>query len=81
MRSSSTAAFYLKAVIDDRFYNSSIASALDELATLLRRGAGLYPQFAERLASVEQLTDGIGWGLRNFIADVVGRLDQELGAS
>ena len=66
--------------IDERFY-SSIESALDELAALLRGEAGLYPQFAERLASVEQLTDGIGWGFHDFIADVVGQLDDELSGS
>ena len=66
--------------IDERFC-SSIESALDELAALLRGEAGLYPQFAGRLASVEQLTDGIGWGFNDYIADVVGRLDDDLGGS
>jgi len=66
--------------IDERFY-SSIESALDELAALLRSEAGLYPQFADRLASVEQLTDGIGWGFHDFITDVVVGLEDELGGS
>lgn len=66
--------------IDERFY-SSIESALDELAALLRSEAGLYPQFADRLDIVEQLTNGIGWGFHDFIADVVGRLDEELSGS
>ncbi len=66
--------------IDERFY-SSIESALDELAALLRKEPGLYPPFAGRLAKVEQLTDGIGWGFRDFIAGIVGQLDDELGGS
>ena len=66
--------------IDERFY-TSIESALDELAALLRGEAGLYPQFADRLADVEQLTNGIGWGFHDFIADVVGRLEEELAGS
>jgi hypothetical protein len=28
---------------------------------------------------VEQMTDGIGWGFHDFIADGVGRLENELG--
>ena len=65
--------------IDERFY-SSVESALDELAALLRGEAReMYPQFSERLASVEQMTDGIGWGFHDFVADVVGRLEDELG--
>lgn len=66
--------------IDERFY-SSVESALDELATLLRgRARELYPQFSGRLAQIEQETDGIGWGFHDFIADVVGQLEDELGA-
>lgn len=66
--------------IDERFYNS-LESALDELAKLLRgEGNGLYPQFRERLAKVEQLSDGIGWGFHDFISDVVGELAIDAGA-
>lgn len=65
--------------IDERFY-SSVESALDELAALLRDEApGMYPQFSERLARVEQMTDGIGWGFHDYIGDVVGQLEEELG--
>jgi hypothetical protein len=65
--------------IDERFY-SSVESALDELAFLLRGEArDLYPQFSDRLANVEQMTDGIGWGFHDFVADIVGRLEDELG--
>ena len=47
--------------IDERFYNS-VESALDELAALLRGEAReLYPSFSGRLASVEQMSDSIGW--------------------
>jgi len=66
--------------IDERFY-SSVESALDELASLLRREAReLYPQFRERLTKVEQTSNGIGWGFHDFIADVVGQLEDELEA-
>src|ERR1035441_6177043 len=62
--------------IDERFY-SSVESALDELAALLQSEAReLYPQFRDRLAAVEQMTDGIGWGFHDFISDVVGRLEE-----
>ena len=64
--------------IDERFYNS-IESALSEVAAMLRgEGRELYLHFSERLASVEQATDGIGWGFHDFIADVVESLDKEL---
>ena len=64
--------------IDERFYNS-VESVLEELAGLLRGNAReLYPQFSERLVRVEQMTDGIGWGFGDFVADVVGQLEQEL---
>jgi len=65
--------------IDERFY-SSVESVLDELASLLRGEArGLYPQFRNRLALVKQMTDGMGWGFHDFITDVVGQLEKELG--
>jgi hypothetical protein len=65
--------------IDERFY-SSVESALDELAALLRGEArGMYPQFSERLARVEQMTNGIGWGFHDYIGDVVEQLEEELG--
>jgi hypothetical protein len=64
---------------DERFY-SSVESALDELAALLRGEArGLYPQFRERLARVEQMTEDIGWGFHDYIEDVVDQLEEELG--
>jgi hypothetical protein len=65
--------------IDERFY-CSVASALDELAALLRGAArGMYARFRDRLARVEQMTDGIGWGFHDFVAEVVGQLEEELG--
>jgi hypothetical protein len=67
--------------IDERFYNS-VESVLEELAVLLRGAAReLYPQFGDRLAKVEQMTDGIGWGFHDFIAGIVGQLEEELGDS
>ena len=65
--------------IDERFY-SSLESALEELAALLRSKAReMYPQFRERLERVEQMSDGIGWGFHDFVGDVVGQLEGELG--
>ena len=65
--------------IDERFY-SSLESALDELAALLRRGTPeIYPQFSQRLARVEQMTSDIGWGFHDYIEDVVDQLEEELG--
>ena len=65
--------------IDERFYRS-VESALEELVALLRGEAReLYPSFSGRLASVEQMSDSIGWGFHDFVADVVGRLEEELG--
>jgi predicted DNA-binding protein len=65
--------------IDERFY-SSVESVLDELATLLRgKARGIYPQFRDRLARVEQMSDGIGWGFHDFVGDVVWQLEEELG--
>jgi hypothetical protein len=65
--------------IDEHFY-SSVESALTELAALLAGDArGLYPQFSERLAGVKEMTDGIGWGFHDFVADVVAQLEEDLG--
>ena len=65
--------------IDERFYNS-VESALEDLANLLQgEGQELYFQFSERLDAVETLTSGIGWGFHDFIAEVVARLEDELG--
>lgn len=67
--------------IDERFY-SSVESALDELAAQLRGEArGMYSQFKDRLAEVEQMSSGIGWGFHDYVGDVVGRLEEELGGS
>jgi len=63
---------------DERFYYS-LESALIELAGLLRSPArDYYPQFSERLARVEHMTDGIGWGFGDFVGDVVWKLEKEL---
>ena len=62
--------------------HSSIESALQELATLLRGEARcLYPQFASRLTKVMELSDGIGWGFHNFVSEVIGALADELGGA
>ncbi|MFM8983457.1 MAG: hypothetical protein ACKOLA_11240 [Spartobacteria bacterium] len=65
--------------IDERFYDS-VESALENLAKLLRaEGQDLYPQFRDRLADIEQKTEGIGWGFHDYICDVVGQLEDEFG--
>jgi hypothetical protein len=65
--------------IGESFYNS-VESALDELASLLLdKGRDLHPQLRERLAKVEQITTGIGWGFHDFIAGVVLKLESKLG--
>jgi hypothetical protein len=65
--------------MDERFYDS-VESALDELAALLRGEAReMYPQFRNRLARVEQMTEGIGWGFHDFVGGVVEQLEVELG--
>ncbi len=65
--------------IDKRFSNS-VESVLVELATLLLDDAReLYPPFSEHLASVEQMSDCVGWGFHDLIADVAGQLEDELG--
>ena len=67
--------------IGEGFYKS-VASALQELAGLLRGEAQeMYPQFSERLARVEQMTDGIGWGFGDFVRDVVWQLEEQLEES
>jgi hypothetical protein len=64
--------------IDERFYNS-VESALVELAGLLHGEAHeIYPLFSGRLARVQQMTEGIGWGFGDFVADVVWQLEEEL---
>jgi hypothetical protein len=64
--------------IGEPFYKS-VGSVLQELAGLLRGEAQeLYPQFSERLARVEEMTEGIGWGFGDFVADVVWQLEEQL---
>jgi hypothetical protein len=66
--------------IDERFYDS-LESALTELADLIRdEPQALYPQFSDRLASLEKLADGIGWGFHDFVRDVVWNLEAEFGS-
>jgi len=49
------------------------------LCNLSGKARGMYPQFRDRLARVEQMADGIGWGFHDFVGDVVGQLEEELG--
>jgi len=64
--------------IDERFYNS-VESVLEELAELLcGKARGIYPEFRDRLARLEQMSDGIGWGFHDFVGDVVAQLEAEL---
>jgi len=64
--------------IDEDFYDT-VESVLEELAKLFRSEArDLYPQFSARLSKLEKITDGVGWGFHDYIADVVYQLEKEL---
>ena len=65
--------------MDERFYDS-VESVLAELAALLCGEArGLYPQFRDRLARVEQMSENIGWGFHDYVGDVIAQMEAELG--
>ena len=65
--------------IDERFYRS-VESVLNELAALLRGEArSMYPGFSDRLARVDRMAAGIGWGFCDAVADVVGQLREQHG--
>jgi len=65
--------------IDECFYNS-IECTLVELANLLRRGGqSLYPQFAQRLTAVALMSENVGWGLYDAVADVVHSIEEACG--
>jgi hypothetical protein len=60
--------------IDERFFDS-VDSALAELATILcGDGWRFYPEFSQRLANVEELSQQTGWGFHDYIQDVVRQL-------
>jgi len=49
------------------------------MAVLLRgEGRELYPKFHDRLARVEQLASGIGWGYGDYVREQVAMLENEL---
>jgi len=65
--------------INEPFYRS-VESALNELSVLLCGEAReTYPQFRDRLEKVNQMADSVGWGFGDFVADVVGELEDRLG--
>jgi len=65
--------------MDERFYDS-VESVLAELAALLCGEArGLYPQFRDRLARVEQMSENIGWGFHDYVGDIIAQMEAELG--
>ena len=65
--------------ISEGFY-SSVESALNELAALLRGEAQeIYSQFSERMAEVDRMASGIGWGFGDYIGDIVAGLKGDLG--
>jgi len=65
--------------IDEGFY-SSVESALNELAALLRGEAReMYLQFSERLANVDRMASRIGWGFGDYVGDVVAGLKGDFG--
>jgi len=60
--------------IDERFY-ASLCSALDELADLLRsEGKEAWLHVAERMETLAENANGIGWGYGDYVQDVVGDL-------
>ena len=64
--------------INERFY-TSLESALGELAALLRgRAREMYPQLCGRLAKVELVARGIGWGYGDRVFEVVEYLKNAL---
>ena len=64
--------------MDEAFY-SSVESALLELSGLLRSEAECcYQQFSERLATVTEDSEGIGWGFHDFVVDVIWQLKDDL---
>jgi hypothetical protein len=67
--------------IDARFY-SSLESALDELAALLRDQArDSYHDLSERLSSLALSARYIGWGFGDHIIGVVSDLKDELSSA
>lgn len=67
--------------INERFY-TSLESALDELAGLLRgRAREMYPQLCGRLTKVELVAGGIGWGYGDRVFQVVEDLKDALSPS
>ncbi|MCE9587361.1 MAG: hypothetical protein K8R57_03500 [Verrucomicrobia bacterium] len=64
--------------IDEDFYDS-VESVLEELAKLFRSEAREhYPKFSARFSKLEQISDGVGWGFHDYIADVVYQLEKDL---
>jgi hypothetical protein len=65
--------------MEERFYDS-MDSAIEELsALLLGEARESYPKFRERLAKVERMADGIGWGFQDSVGDFVEQMEKELG--
>lgn len=65
--------------IHEGFY-SSVESALNELAALLRGEAReIYSQFSDRLAKVDRMASGIGWGFGDYVGDIVAGLKGDFG--
>ena len=64
----------------EAFY-TSLESVLDDVVGLLNgpEGAGLYPQFRERLLTLKTKTQDSGWGYHDYVAAEVDELEERLG--
>ena len=61
------------------FYNS-VCSVLGELDALIRDDPKeMYPKFEQRLIQVDSMASDIGWGFGDYVAEVVGALEDEFG--
>jgi len=66
--------------INEAFYHS-LDAVLDEMVKLLRtEGWDLYPRFRERILSLRDDADKIGWGYGDSLREQVDLLEAELAA-
>lgn len=65
--------------MEERFYDS-MESALSEFAKLLQvKAHDLYPQFRDRLARVEEMSEDIGWGFQDYVGCIVEQMETKIG--
>jgi hypothetical protein len=65
--------------MEERFYDS-MESALSEFAKLVEvKAHGLYPQFRDRLARVEEMSEDIGWGFHDYVGGIIEQMETKIG--